>query len=145
MISLSQSVGYAVLALAHMDPAGEALVLAADIAEAGNIPKPYLAKVLARLQAAGIVEGKRGQGGGLRLTRPAGQITVYDVADAIEGPAWRTSCLLGIPGCSEGKPCPMHDYWGGARAEIVAKLQSMTVDKVRDFTEAGWKMPVLAP
>ena len=143
MISLSQSVGYAVLALAQMDPEGKALVLASDIAEAANIPKPYLAKVLARLQAAEIVEAKRGQGGGLRLTRKAGEISVYEVADAIEGPAWRTTCLLGIPGCSEGKPCPAHEYWGAARAEIVETLRAMTLDRVRDFTEAGWKMPVL--
>jgi len=143
MISLSQSVGYAVLALAQMDPEGTRLVLASDIAEAANIPKPYLAKVLARLQAAEIVEAKRGQGGGLRLTRKAGEISVYEVADAIEGPAWRTTCLLGIPGCSEGKPCPAHEYWGAARAEIVETLRAMTLDRVRDFTEAGWKMPVL--
>ncbi|SBV96691.1 Transcriptional regulator, BadM/Rrf2 family [uncultured Alphaproteobacteria bacterium] len=141
MVSLSQSVGYAVLALAHMDPQGETLVLAADVAQAANIPKPYLAKILARLQAAGIVSGKRGQGGGLRLTRPAAEITLYEVADAIEGETWRTACLLGIPGCSEGKPCPMHDYWGATRAEIAARLKATTVDTVRDFTEAGWKMP----
>ncbi len=144
MISLSQSMGYAVLALAQMDPLGRELVLAADVAEAANIPKPYLAKVLARLQAAGIVSGKRGQGGGLRLTRPASAITLIEVADAIEGEGWRTACLLGIPGCSEGKPCPMHDYWGAARAEIAARLQSTTLDRVRDFTEAGWKMPETA-
>lgn len=144
MISLSQSVGYAVLALAQMDPEGAALTLASDIAEAANIPKPYLTKVLARLQAAGIVEGKRGQGGGLRLTRPASQITVFEVAETIEGPGWRTGCLLGIPGCSEGKPCPAHDYWASARAEIVETLRAMTLDRVRDFTEAGWKMPILS-
>jgi Rrf2 family transcriptional regulator, iron-sulfur cluster assembly transcription factor len=144
MISLSQSVGYAVLALAQMDPEGKTLVLASDIAEAANIPKPYLSKILARLQAAGIVEGKRGQGGGLRLTRTAAEITVYEVADAIEGPEWRCSCLLGIPGCSEGKPCPAHEYWGKARAEIVETLRAMTLDRVREFTEAGWKMPILS-
>lgn len=144
MISLSQSVGYAVLALAQMDPEGKTLALASDIAEAANIPKPYLSKILARLQAAGIVEGKRGQGGGLRLTRKAAEITVYEVADAIEGPEWRCSCLLGIPGCSEGKPCPAHEYWGKARAEIVETLRAMTLDRVREFTEAGWKMPILS-
>ncbi len=143
MISLSQSVGYAVLALAQMDPEGETLALASDIAEAANIPKPYLSKILARLQAAGIVEGKRGQGGGLRLTRKATEISVYEVADAIEGPEWRCSCLLGIPGCSEGKPCPAHEYWGKARAEIVETLRAMTLDRVREYTEAGWKMPIL--
>lgn len=144
MVSLSQSVGYAVLALAQMDPRGQALVLAADIAAAANIPKPYLAKILARLQAAGIIAGKRGQGGGLRLTRPATEITLHEVADAIEGEGWRNACLLGIPGCSEGKPCPMHEFWGETRAAIAAKLRATTLDRARDFTEAGWKMPETA-
>lgn len=144
MVSLSQSVGYGVLALAHMDPEAEALVLAAEIAARANIPKPYLVKVLGRLQAAGIVEARRGQNGGLRLARPAAEISVLEIADAIEGEGWRCGCLLGIPGCSEHEPCPAHDYWAKARVEIAATLAAMTLDTVRDFTDAGWKMPAPA-
>lgn len=144
MFSLSQSVGYGVLALAHMDPQGETLAQAADIAAAANIPKPYLAKILAKLQAAGIVEGKRGQNGGLRLLRPASEISVADLVDAIDGPEWRCRCLLGLPGCSEGAPCPAHDFWGETRTRIQKTLGDMTLDKVRAYTDAGWKVRLAA-
>jgi len=140
VFSLSQSVGYGVLALAHMDPEGKTLVLAADIAAAANIPKPYLAKILAKLQSAGIIEGKRGQNGGLRLLRRAQDISVFDLADAIDGPGWRCRCLLGLPGCSDDHPCPVHAFWGQTRGEIEKTLRAMTLDKVRAFTDAGWKM-----
>jgi len=140
MLSLSQSVAYGVLALAHLDPKGEKLVLAADIAEAANVPKPYLAKVIAKLQAANIIEGKRGQNGGLRLLRPAHEISVFDVADAVDGEAWRCRCLLGLPGCSNDAPCPTHEFWAETRIQIENTLRNMTLDKVRAFTEAGWKM-----
>jgi len=140
MLSLSQSVAYGVLALAHLDPKGENLVLAADIAEAANVPKPYLAKVIAKLQTANIIEGKRGQNGGLRLLRPANEISVFDVADAVDGEAWRCRCLLGLPGCSSDAPCPTHEFWAETRTQIENTLRNMTLDKVRAFTEAGWKM-----
>lgn len=141
MLSLSQSVGYAVLALAHLDPDGKKLVLAAEIAAAGNIPKPYLSKVIAKLQAAEIIEGKRGQNGGLRLLRPAHEISVSDVAAAIDGESWKCKCLLGLPGCSQDNPCPTHEFWGEARASVEQTLKNLTIDKVRSFTETGWKMP----
>ncbi len=141
MLSLSQSVGYAVLALAHLDPEGKQLVLAAQIAEAANIPRPYLSKIIAKLQTAQIIEGKRGQNGGLRLLRPAEEISVFDIAEAIDGPSWRHKCLLGLPGCSADRPCPTHDFWGETRAAIETTLREMTLNRVRAFTEAGWRMP----
>jgi len=123
-----------------MDPEGKALVMAADIAEAANIPKPYLAKIIAKLQTAGLIEGKRGQNGGLRLLRPATEISLFELADAIDGKSWRCRCLLGLPGCSDDNPCPTHEFWGDTRAEIEKTLRALTLDKVRYFTDAGWKM-----
>ena len=144
MYSLSQSVGYGVLALAHMDPEGAALMMAADIANAANIPKPYLSKVLAKLQSADIIEGKRGQNGGLRLKRPANEISILDLVIAIDGEDWRDRCLLGLPNCGGDCPCPAHSFWLETKPKIEECLRTTTLDKVRDFTDAGWKMSLAA-
>jgi Rrf2 family protein len=59
---------------------------AARLAEAYALPAPYLAKQLQTLARAGITESVAGRSGGVRLARPATQITLMDVVVAIEGP-----------------------------------------------------------
>ena len=57
-----------------------------DIAAAQRIPGPRLAKVIHYLARAELVRTQRGQQGGVTLARPAAQITVRDVYEAVEGP-----------------------------------------------------------
>ncbi len=58
---------------------------AARLAEYHGIPAPYLAKSLQALTRAGIVESSTGRLGGYRLGRPASDISLLDVFQAIEG------------------------------------------------------------
>lgn len=58
---------------------------AARLAEYHGIPAPYLAKSLQALTRAGIVESATGRRGGYRLGRPASEITLLDIVQAIEG------------------------------------------------------------
>jgi Rrf2 family protein len=64
---------------------------APKLAEYHGVPPAYLAKHLQSLSRAGLVESVSGPRGGYRLARPAADITVLDVVEAIEGaePAFR--------------------------------------------------------
>lgn len=71
-------------------PPGHALP-AARLAEYHGVPAAYLAKHLQALARAGIVETTKGPRGGYQLARPAADISMLDVVEAIEGdePAFR--------------------------------------------------------
>jgi Rrf2 family protein len=56
------------------------------IGERQNIPPRYLEQIFQRLRKAGLVEGKRGPGGGYTLLRGTAEITLRDVVEAVEGP-----------------------------------------------------------
>ena len=56
-----------------------------DIAQAQNIPLPYLIKILLELKAAGLVQSARGSEGGYQLARSPSEISVADVIVAVEG------------------------------------------------------------
>jgi len=56
------------------------------IAERQSIPPRYLEQTFVRLRRAHLVESKRGPGGGYRLTRPADEITLCQIVEAVEGP-----------------------------------------------------------
>jgi Rrf2 family protein len=54
------------------------------IAQAAGVPAPFLSKVLGRLVDRGLLRSKRGRGGGFVLGRPASEITLADIALALD-------------------------------------------------------------
>ncbi|MEM9037991.1 MAG: Rrf2 family transcriptional regulator [Actinomycetota bacterium] len=83
---LSEGVEWALhscVTLAWLD--AEAPVPAATIAEIHDLPTAYLTKQMQALVRAGIVTSSSGRRGGFRLARPATEITVLEIVDAIEG------------------------------------------------------------
>jgi Rrf2 family protein len=76
----------ALLALPLLDPKGpqgRGLGVTA-IAQAAGVPAPFLSKVLGRLVDRGLLRSRRGRGGGFVLGRPASDITLADVALALD-------------------------------------------------------------
>ena len=80
---------HACVVLAVLPP--DAALPAARLAEYHGVPSAYLAKHLQALARAGVLETVKGPRGGYRLARPATDITVLDVVEAIDGdePAFR--------------------------------------------------------
>jgi Rrf2 family protein len=75
-----------------------------DLGERIGASQAHLVKVLQSLARAGLVETERGPHGGARLARPAGEITLLRVYEAIDGPLETTECLLARPIC-DGTCC----------------------------------------
>ncbi|MGO9872904.1 MAG: RrF2 family transcriptional regulator [Acidimicrobiia bacterium] len=69
----------------------DATLPAARLAEYHGVPSAYLAKHLQALARAGVLETVKGPRGGYRLSRPAAEITVLNVVEAVDGhePAFR--------------------------------------------------------
>ena len=59
-------------------------VALADIAERQDISLAYLEQLFVKLRRGGLVESLRGPGGGYRLARPASQIRVAEVLEAVD-------------------------------------------------------------
>jgi Rrf2 family transcriptional regulator, iron-sulfur cluster assembly transcription factor len=135
MFSLSQTTGYAILALGLLHKCGDRLVLAKDITQCTQIPLPYLSKILNALTRTGLIVGKRGYQGGFALSRSADKISLFDVAEAVEGPGWLPSCPLGIVGCSKHPLCPIHDFWTIQRVKIMKELQHITLDEISSYVK----------
>ena len=70
-----------------------------DIADVLGVSANHLSKVHQRLARAGIVKATRGPGGGFELGRPASDIRLMAVVEAVDGPFTPVRCLLGRPEC----------------------------------------------
>jgi Rrf2 family protein len=120
---------YAIRALTHLAVYGaDGPVQVKDIAEAEDIPRHFLAKILNRLTYKGLVRATRGPGGGFRLTRPSSEILVKDVVESIDGfEAIRRQCVLGLDECSDVQPCPMHESWSAFRERFLGTVGGLSL------------------
>lgn len=105
---------------------GDGYVDARTIAEEIEAPAVYLGKLLKQLAREGLVESRKGPGGGFRLPADGGrEHNLFDIVRAIEGvEAWET-CLLGWPNCGQDAPCMLHHKWGPIRDRYRKMLQSV--------------------
>ena len=104
---------------------------ASSIASQNNAPANYLGKLLQQLARRGLVRSQKGLGGGFRLARDPGKISLYDIVDAIEDISRWSDCILGRPNCSDTNPCPVHSRWGPVRDSFLKLLKNT---KVADLT-----------
>jgi len=101
---------------------------AADVAEAENIPPYYLAKVLQDLARADLLNSVRGRGGGFLLKRPAEEIKVMEILEAVENiRRLTTECVLGLDQCNDEVSCPLHDTWKQFRESLLENLDKLTL------------------
>jgi len=81
----------AVLALAAQE--GQQPVLVSDLAEQERIPKKFLEAILLELKRHGLLQSKKGKGGGYFLGRPATEITIGQVIRVLDGPLALIPCV----------------------------------------------------
>jgi len=120
-------------ALVAVLPPGRALS-AARLAEYHGVPGAYLAKHLQALSQASVLEAVPGPRGGYRLARPATEMTVLDVVEAIDGvePAFRCTEIrrrgpASLPAREYRVQCSVHVVMDRADAAWRAELASVTL------------------
>ncbi|MCC5833971.1 MAG: Rrf2 family transcriptional regulator [Opitutales bacterium] len=102
----------------------------ADIAEQAHVPPAYLAKIFKKLSDAGIIESRRGPGGGNRLAMSSEEITLLDIAKAVDGPDWIGECLFGARKCEGPDLCPSHVFWEIECKRITRHLKATTLAEI---------------
>ncbi|MEV7322628.1 Rrf2 family transcriptional regulator [Streptomyces sp. NPDC093970] len=115
----------AVLELAVRQDGGP--VKAEELAGAQDIPHKFLEGILGDLRRAGIVDSRRGGGGGYRLARDASAITVADLIRAVDGPivSVRGERPTGLS--YTGTAQPLLPLWIALRANVRRVLEGVTV------------------
>lgn len=99
-----------------------------EISEEYKIPRSFLAKILQKLVKAKIVRSYRGVKGGFSLAKPARDISMMDVLEAIEGKLYLNICLMDKKQCDFSKNCPVHGVWAIAQAKVADILKKANFD-----------------
>jgi Rrf2 family nitric oxide-sensitive transcriptional repressor len=98
-----------------------------EVAEAVAVPYTHAAKVVSRLQHLGVVEARRGGGGGLKLTQAGRTGSVGELVRALEGVGDVVACE-GDPPCPLLAACRLRGALRTAQEAFYAALDPLTVE-----------------
>ncbi len=131
---MSKTCEYGIRSVLHIATVqkAEEYVPVRAVAEHLNISYHFLAKIVQTLAQEGILISYRGPNGGVALARSADRITLREIVTAIDGEELFFECLLGLPGCGEQRPCPLHQWWAAVRTELSQVFAGTTVAELRD-------------
>lgn len=118
MFSVSARLQYGIRALVRLYQADGQGLSIGDIAALESISPKFLEGIAAQLKAAGIIESQRGKNGGYRLARPAKDISMLDVAVAIEGNVAPVACAIDSGSCERSACCLPKRFWVGLKGRI---------------------------
>lgn len=106
-----------------------------QIADDNGLPFAYLEHLAARLRRAELIESRRGPRGGYLLARPADDISMAEIVEALEGQIAPIECISGtgdgdVTCTREGEAnevCPTKILWTRVQGAIVRSLTEMTL------------------
>jgi FeS assembly SUF system regulator len=125
---LSHLADYAVVLMtaAARRQTGERLSATELSAETG-VPLPTTQKLMGQLAAARLLDSVRGASGGFSLARPAAEISLADVVEAVEGPIAMTVCSEGRTDCALDAHCRVKPHMGVVGSAVRGALGAVTL------------------
>jgi Rrf2 family protein len=114
---------------------GSGSTLLKDIAMRQGISLKYLDHILSSLRKAGLIKNVRGKGGGYSLTRPAEQITLCEIIEAVEGSLAPVECVDNPDYCKKIGSCSAHDVWIKVRESIEDVLRNTSLQSLTESHE----------
>lgn len=101
---------------------------AATLADETGLPLTTAHKLVHTLVRAGLLTSVRGQGGGVKLARPAAAISIADIVEAVEGPIALTACVdQGRDDCALEGNCRVQPHWSVVNGAVRGALAGISL------------------
>lgn len=145
MLRISKIVDYGILVLAHMAAQPADVCSASELAGSLRLGQPVVSKVLKMLAQHGLVVSIRGAHGGYRLGRPADEINVAQIIDALEEQPFGLTECTALPGaCSVEDACHIRPHWQRINLMVRRTLEGVSIaDMVQNKPPAAPVHPPL--
>ena len=98
------------------------------VAKRQHIPEPYLLRISADLVRSGLIESRRGPGGGIRLAKSPSDITVGKVVDCVDHSFAAIDCLSEPNVCLISGACSQRELWGDVEQMLLDYLFEIKID-----------------
>ena len=137
-VRLSHLADYAVVLMtaAARRPDG-ARLSATELSGETGVPLPTTQKLMGQLAASGLFTSVRGASGGFALAKPAAQITLADIVEAVEGPIAMTVCSEGRTDCALDAHCRVKPHMGIVGNAVRGALGAVSLTSLCGPASAG--------
>ncbi|MCB1210836.1 MAG: Rrf2 family transcriptional regulator [Verrucomicrobiales bacterium] len=133
-MKLSKKAEYGMRAMVAMGRAAAGTTFSIqDLAANENIPLKFLEQILLVLKNAGLLRSKRGVGGGYQMQRPANDVPLREIVEAIDGPFDPIGC---VQGSRPGKSCECGIAGGCGLGRTMSELRDMVQTWLTETTVA---------
>ncbi len=129
MIWMSKLTDYAIVILAHL-ARSEGTLTGHELAARSRVPLPTVSKLAKELTKAGLGVSHRGRNGGYGLARPADQISVAEIVEALEGPIALTECSTPGNACGIEETCVARTSWDPVSRAIDGALRRLPLSAI---------------
>ncbi len=127
MLRVSRLTDYATVVMTCIAAHPDDVLSTAQIADETRLELPTVSKLLKLLGHAGLVESFRGVNGGYRLARPAGEITLAQIVEALEGPLGMTECSVAVGQCDRESLCGVRSNWQHVNSVVDSALRAVSL------------------
>lgn len=101
-----------------------------DVAERQGLSKLYLSQLAIPLRNASLLKSLWGNKGGYVLGRPAGEITLLDIIEVVDGPVSVIDCVLDPEECERADYCECIGVWRDINEAILRTLENYTLQNL---------------
>jgi FeS assembly SUF system regulator len=127
MLRLSKLTDYGTVIMAYMALEQDRVFAATELAAATGVAAPTASKILKMLAGRGLLQSVRGAKGGYTLSRSAGEISIAQIIDAVEGPIAMTECSAVAGMCAQEGACSIRGNWQRVNLVILQALDQITL------------------
>jgi FeS assembly SUF system regulator len=141
---LSHLADYAVVLMtaAARRPTGERLS-ATELSADTGVPLPTTQKLMGQLAASGLLTSARGASGGFALARPAADISLADIVEAVEGPIALTMCSdANNHECALDAHCRVKPHIGVVGSAVRGALDAVSLEQLCSPAAAKQRFPL---
>ncbi|MGE5197425.1 MAG: RrF2 family transcriptional regulator [Deltaproteobacteria bacterium] len=124
---ITRDTDYALRALIYIQGNKNNVTSVTELVRELKIPKPFLRKLLQRLDKSDILRSHKGKGGGFTLVRQARRISLFDLIEIFQGSLRLNECLFKKKPCPRVGTCGLNKAIGAIEKGVFSKLKSISV------------------
>jgi Rrf2 family protein len=127
---ITRQTDYALRALCFIFENRKKIISAAELVDELKIPRPFLRKILQKLNKKGILKSYKGTGGGFLVAKPANRIFLADLIEIFQGPLKLNECFFKKLKCPNTQACSLRGKINRIERFIVKELREITVESL---------------
>jgi Rrf2 family protein len=124
---ITRDTDYALRAICAIAKGKKEVVSVSQLVRQLRMPRPFLRKLLQRLNKEGILTSYKGQGGGFMLARPARKIYLIDLINIFHGQFQLNECLFKKTNCPQTRTCALRKRIGLIEQHVISELKKITI------------------